>query len=117
MLKQREVINIEIQLSNEYNMTKRTLYYWSKLYEEQMEQIDNYRKLSRTVCINILNYNYLDNKRYHNTYRLKEIETNDELTDICEIHFIEIPKLRHLKLNEEVDMLEIWVEFLRDPES
>ena len=44
-----EVINIEIQLSNEYNMTKRTLYYWSKLYEEQMEQSDNYRKLSRTV--------------------------------------------------------------------
>ena len=82
-----------------------------------MEQSYNYRKLSRTVCINILNYNYLDNDRFHNTYRLKEIETNEELTDICEIHFIEIPKLRHLDLKDEADMLEVWVEFLRDPES
>ena len=113
----KETINIEIQLSDQYNMTQRTLYYWSKMYEEQMEQSDNYRKLSRTVCINILNYNYLDNDRFHNTYRLKEIETNEELTDICEIHFIEIPKLRQLKLKDEKDMLEVWVEFLRDPES
>ena len=113
----KETINIEIQLSDQYNMTQRTLYYWSKMYEEQMEQSDNYRKLSRTVCINILNYNYLDNDRFHNTYRLKEIETNEELTDICEIHFIEVPKLRHLDLKDEADMLEVWVEFLRDPES
>ena len=113
----KEIINIEIQLSDQYNMTQRTLYYWSKMYEEQMEQSDNYRKLSRTVCINILNYNYLDNDRFHNVYRLKEIETNEELTDICEIHFIEIPKLRHLDLKDEKDMLEVWVEFLRDPES
>src|SRR5699024_876733 len=113
----KETINIEIQLSDQYNMTQRTLYYWSKMYEEQMEQSYNYRKLSRTVCINILNYNYLDNDRFHNTYRLKEIETNGELTDICEIHFIEIPKLRHLDLKDEADMLEVWVEFLRDPES
>ena len=113
----KEIINIEIQLVDQYNMTQRTLYYWSKMYEEQMEQSDNYRKLSRTVCINILNYNYLDNDRLHNIYRLKEIETNEELTDICEIHFIEIPKLRHLDLKDEADMLEVWVEFLRDPES
>ena len=113
----KEIINIEIQLGDQYNMTQRTLYYWSKMYEEQMEQSDNYRKLSRTVCINILNYNYLDNDRLHNIYRLNEIETNEELTDICEIHFIEIPKLRHLDLKDEADMLEVWVEFLRDPES
>ena len=113
----KEIINIEIQLCDQYNMIQRTLYYWSKMYEEQMEQSDNYRKLSRTVCINILNYNYLDNDRLHNIYRLKEIETNEELTDICEIHFIEIPKLRHLDLKDEADMLEVWVEFLRDPES
>lgn len=65
----------------------------------------------------IISYNYLDNDRLHNIYRLKEIETNEELTDICEIHFIEIPKLRHLDLKDEADMLEVWVEFLRDPES
>ena len=74
--------------------------------------------MSRTVCINILDFKYLKNDRFHNGYRLKEIETNEELTDLEEIHFIEIPKLK--KINSEkdiVDVLEGWVEFLRDPES
>ena len=113
----KETINIEIQLKNEYDMIQRSLYYWSKIYEEQIQEGDSYSNLNRTVCINILNYNYLKNDRFHNIYRLKEIETNEELTDIEEIHFIEIPKLRHLDLKDEADMLEVWVEFLRDPES
>lgn len=114
----KEIINIEIQLKNEYNMIQRSLYYWSKLYEEQLGDGDRYDKLCRTVCINILDFKYLKNDRFHNGYRLKEIETNEELTDIEEIHFIEIPKLKKLSSEEEVvDMLEGWVEFLRDPES
>lgn len=115
-----EVINIEIQIKNEYNMIKRSLYYWSKLYEEQLSEGDKYETLSRTVCINILDFKYLDNDRFHNGYRLKEIETNEELTDIEEIHFIEIPKLKSIDDNENVDtidMLTAWVEFLKDPES
>ena len=115
-----EVINIEIQVKNEYNMIKRSLYYWSKLYEEELGDGDKYETLSRTVCINILDFKYLDNDRFHNGYRLKEIETNEELTDIQEIHFIEIPKLKDLDDDSNVDtidMLQAWVEFLKDPES
>ena len=112
-----ETINIEIQLKDEHNMIQRTLYYWSKLYEEQIGEGDFYNKLNRTVCINILNFKYLKNDRFHNVYRLKEIETDEELTDIEEIHFIEIPKLREINLKEEKDMLKVWIEFLRDPES
>ena len=114
----KEIINIEIQLKNEYNMIQRNLYYWSKLYEEQLSEGDRYDKLSRTICINILDFKYLKNDRFHNGYRLKEIETNEELTDLQEIHFIEIPKLKKFESTEEiVDLLEGWVEFLRDPES
>ena len=70
------------------------------------------------MCINILDFKYLKNNRFHNGYRLKEIDTNEELTDLEEIHFIEIPKLKKLNSGKDiVDMLEGWVEFLRDPES
>ena len=113
-----EIINIEIQLKNEYNKIQRSLYYWSKLYEEQLEEGDRYDKLCRTVCINILDFKYLKNDRFHNGYRLKEIETNEELTDLEEIHLIEIPKLKKINSEQEiVDVLEGWVEFLREPES
>ena len=36
-----EIINIEIQLKNEYNMIKRSLFYWSKLYSEQLIRMSN----------------------------------------------------------------------------
>lgn len=66
-----EIINIEIQVKNEFNMIKRSLYYSSKLYEEQLVEGDQYDKLSRTVCINILDFKYLDNDSFHNGYRLR----------------------------------------------
>lgn len=110
-----EIINIEIQLKNEYNMIKRSLYYWSKLYEEQLGEGEDYSELKRTICINILNFKYLKNDRFHNKYRLKEVETNEELTDVEEIHFIEIPKLN--ENCDEKDLLVAWTEFLKDPES
>ena len=110
-----EIINIEIQLKNEYNMIKRSLYYWSKLYEEQIGEGADYASLQRTVCINILNFKYLKNDRFHNGYRLKEIETNEQLSDVMEIHFIEIPKLD--ENSDEKDLLVAWTEFLKNPES
>lgn len=113
-----EHINIEIQVKNEYNMIKRSLYYWSKMFENQIVEGDNYDKLSKTVCINILDFKYLKSDNFHNTYRLKEITTNEELTDSMELHFIEIPKLRKLDNTEEIsDMLEAWIAFIQSPAS
>ena len=119
----KEHINIEIQVKNEYNMIQRTLYYWSKMYSEQIQNRDNYSKLERTVCINILNFKYLKNDKYHNAYRLKEIASNEELTDLQEIHFIELPKFNeignkeYVENVEKMDALEKWLEFLVEPES
>ena len=119
----KEHINIEIQVKNEYNMIQRTLYYWSKMYSEQIQNRDNYSKLERTVCINILNFKYLKNDKYHNAYRLKEITSNEELIDLQEIHFIELPKFNeignkeYVENVEKMDALEKWLEFLVEPES
>lgn len=110
-----EIINIEIQLKNEHNMIKRSLYYLSKMYEEQLNEGEDYKSLKRTVCINILNFKYLKTESFHSVYRLKERQTNEELTDVIEMHFIEVPKLP--VDSDETDMLVAWVEFLKDPES
>ncbi|HFD2037780.1 TPA: Rpn family recombination-promoting nuclease/putative transposase [Clostridium perfringens] len=114
-----ELINIEIQVRDEYNMVQRTLYYWSKIYSDQLGSAENYKDLARTVCINILNFKLLDNDRYHNAYRLKEITTNEELTDIEEIHFIELPKSKGINSEEvdNIDSLVKWIEFIKEPES
>ena len=113
-----EHINIEIQLKDEYNMIKRSLYYWSKLYEEQLEKGEDYEKLSRTICINLLDFNLLDHTKFHSMYRLKDCQTNEELTDVMELHFIELKKMKDVKHIEEIKTkLEAWLYFINQPES
>ena len=113
-----EHINIEIQLDNKYNMIKRSLYYWSKLYESQLESGNDYQKLSRTICINLLDFNLLKHDKFHSIYRLKDCETHEELTDIIELHFIELQKMKQVKRVEEVkSKLEAWLHFINQPES
>ena len=46
---------------------------------------------------------------------VSEIDTHQELTDMIEMHFIEIPKLPSEA--DATDMLVAWTEFLKDPES
>lgn len=107
-----EHINIEIQLSNRYDMKKRTLYYWAKLYEEQMQEGREYRDLKKTITINILNFNVVTNDQYHNIFHLLEDTTNIMLTDDIEIHFMELPKLEKEDFQLS-DRLTRWLLFLK----
>ncbi|EKQ50978.1 MULTISPECIES: Rpn family recombination-promoting nuclease/putative transposase [unclassified Clostridium] len=109
-------INVEIQLINRYNMINRTLFYWSRLYSNQIKKGENYKNLNKTITINILNFNYIESKKYHTTYHLWEDEEKTKLTDILEIHFIELPKY----LNEQPELnnsLNKWLAFLTKPEK
>ena len=132
-----EIVNIEIQLKDERNMIKRSLYYLSKMYESQLGSGENYKTLPRTVAINILRFEYLEKeKNFHNAYRFKNLKNNNELTDVMEIHFIELPKFDEKKEGKEllkalsslktpplggwgasVDMLKAWTLFLKEPSS
>ncbi|MFD1674785.1 Rpn family recombination-promoting nuclease/putative transposase [Alicyclobacillus fodiniaquatilis] len=108
------IINIEIQLRDQKDMEKRTLYYWSKLYGSQLVQGEIYRSLCRTVTINILGFNYIDNERYHNTFHLREDNTGLILTDDIEIHMIELEKLRDIAEGQQRKLVR-WMLFLLGP--
>jgi predicted transposase/invertase (TIGR01784 family) len=124
-----EVVNIEIQLRNENNMIKRALFYMSKNYATQLKKGEDYSTISKTISINILRFKYLDEEEnFHNAYRFKNIENRKELTDVMEVHFIELPKfntqkegqkiIENLKkMNKNVNMLEAWTLFLKKPDS
>ncbi len=42
-----EHIDIEVQLTDQGNMDKRTLFYWRKLYLENIKQGEDYKKLEK----------------------------------------------------------------------
>lgn len=108
-----EQINIEIQVRDEYNMVKRSLYYWSKMYDSQLERKGRYESLKRTICINVLDFSFLSDDKFHSVYRLKDIKTNEELTDVMEIHFIELPKAKNTDTDNNI--LQAWVNFINNP--
>lgn len=86
-------LNIEIQVSEQQFIDKRMLYYWSKVYGSQLAQGEQYTLLNKTIGISILNYELKANQsvKYHTKYGLKEIEKDFLLTDVMELHIIELP--------------------------
>ncbi|SHK48195.1 Rpn family recombination-promoting nuclease/putative transposase [Tepidibacter formicigenes] len=106
-------IDIEVQLTDEHNMEKRTLFYWSRLYSKELKKGQNYNKLNKVITINILDFKYLEIDKFHSKFHLWEDEIKDYmLTDLVEIHFIEIPKFRELpNKNLKEDKLQRWLTF------
>jgi predicted transposase/invertase (TIGR01784 family) len=101
-----EIVNIEMQVGNNHNMNKRTLYYGSRLVSEQLASGDVYEDIKPVILINILNFNFLDVLEYHTETVLVAKEHRDyEIIKDIKYHFIELPKFRKQKpeLNNELD--------------
>lgn len=85
--------NVEVQVADDLHYDKRTLYYLCRLYSEQIGEGQPYGDLSKAISINILNFNILDEKAYHNVYRIKHDKTNKPFNDLLELHYIELQKI------------------------
>ena len=109
-----EEIDIEVQLTNQGNMEKRTIFYLSKLYTNGIKQGEDYSKLPRVITINLLDFEILGTKGYHSSFHFWEDEEKDYmLTDVAEIHFLEYPKFRRLnEKNYKDNAIERWLAFL-----
>ena len=106
------IINIEVQIANQYDMDKRTLFYWARLYQGQLQKGQSYKKLCRTVTINVLDYQFLpDQEKYHSQYSLYEKSTYHRLNRDLEIHFLELPKWRAYPRKDK-NRLDKWATYL-----
>ena len=104
-------IEIEVQVLPFKLMAERSLYYWSKMYAEQLGKGERYKKLKKTIAINLLNFDYLtDEKDWHNIYTLLNTKSYRKLTDHMEIHFAEIPKFK-LKDIRKMRASETWIAY------
>lgn len=109
-----ENIDIEVQLTNQGNMDKRTLFYWGKMYLENIKQGEDYTSLEKVITINILDFDYLKTESYQSSFHLwEDIEKDYMLTDMVEIHFLELPKFRRKQnKNYKDNAIERWLAFL-----
>lgn len=108
-------VNIEMQVVNEHNIERRTLYYWAKLYTT-LEKGQDYNELTRTVTINLLNFSLLPTVDYHNMYSLYNSKQPHQLINDMEIHFIEMPKWKSTS-PKEMRRLDYWVAYFTNKVS
>ncbi|HQS83547.1 MAG: hypothetical protein B7Y25_05800 [Alphaproteobacteria bacterium 16-39-46] len=112
--------NIEIQISDEADYDKRALYYWAKLYTEQLQVKEDYSSLSKAIGIHILNFTSIPSvKKYHNVFHVKEKESGIPYFKDLELHTIELKKFSENPREELKDVvakvknaLDMWVAFL-----
>ena len=84
-------IDVEVQVRPQKFWNKRSLFYLAKMYTDELFVGQDYEKLKKCVSINILNFNLLEGTANHSVYTLRDAK-NRELTDLMEIHTIELKK-------------------------
>ena len=108
--------NIEIQITDEADYDKRALYYWAKLYTEQLKESQEYSSLKKVIGIHILNFTSIpEAQKYHNAFHITEKETGLKYYNELELHTIELKKFGDIgsKIQNALDM---WSAFLTKPE-
>jgi predicted transposase/invertase (TIGR01784 family) len=118
--KEGKRFNIEIQISDEADYDKRALYYWAKLYTEQLKAAEDYALLSKAIGIHILNFTSIPHvAKYHNVFHIREQESHMHYFEDLELHTIELKKFCANPQEDLADLLakvktslDMWVAFL-----
>ena len=105
------MVNIEVQLRNLKNMDKRSLFYWSREYSRGIKQGQDYIILPNVITINIIDFEFLETENFHTVFHLREdAEKELVLTDVLEIHFLDMVKWRKLGKKDLMnDPLHRWL--------
>ena len=110
------LINIEMQMINRDDMIPRTLHYMSRIIAGQLKSGKNYGSLKQTICINFVDFELFNGNKYaHNEFSYRTAR-GDLLTNLSQIHFIELPKAEKGGIIEN-EMLQKWVKFINNPSS
>lgn len=94
------MVNIELQINMLACWDKRSLFYLAKMFTEELLVGEQFHRLKKCICINLLDFNLDEDPEYHRIYRLRN-EKGQEYSDLFEMHVIELGK--KLKGTEPVD--------------
>ena len=116
-LKGGTTIDIEIQNSWSAEFIPRTLFYWSKMYIEGFKEGEPYTSLTRCIAINLISQGFKLNSEVHSAYSIQEQKSHQPLTDLLEIHFLNLSAVKGAKIRQTVttqkqEKLLNWLRFI-----
>ncbi|NOQ36653.1 MAG: Rpn family recombination-promoting nuclease/putative transposase [Methylococcaceae bacterium] len=107
---------VEMQKKDLGNFAKRSLYYTSKAYVQQLEKGSDYSKLKKVYFIGILNFDMFSSENYISRHLILNKETLTADLDDFEFTFLELNKFNK-KLNQLDSLLDKWVYFLKNTQD
>ena len=108
------IVNIELQMNNNFNIEERTTLYSSKVNSRDAKRGSDYNDINKVIMINILGYNLLDVEEYiSETVIVLDKHRDYEVLKGIKWYFIELPKFR--KKNPDMnDKIDQWICFIDD---
>ena len=110
--KNGEKFIVEMQRKDLGNFTKRSLYYTSKAYVEQLPKGNDYTSLKKVYFIGIVNFEIFNSKKFISRHLIVNQESMEQDLDDFEFTFIELPKFKK-ELNELETVLDRWIYFIK----
>lgn len=108
------IVNIELQMNNNFNIEERTTLYSSKVNSRDAKKGTDYSEINKVIMINILGYNLLDVEEYiSETVIVLDKHRDYEVLKGIKWYFIELPKFRkkNTDMNDKIDQ---WICFIDD---
>jgi predicted transposase/invertase (TIGR01784 family) len=108
-------VNIEVQIKNQYNIEKRSLYYWSRKYAWNFQSGNDYLDLVPVIAINIVDFGLFPVDDFHTSFHLWEDQhKNLMLSDVCEIHYLDMVKFRKIMEYSLDNPLHRWLVYFNE---
>ena len=94
----------------------RTLFYWAKMYTEGFKEGEPYTNLTQCITINLVAESFKLNTQVHSVYRILEQKSRQLLTDLLEIHFLNLALASQKRIPtepiEKEQKLIHWLQFI-----
>jgi len=110
-----ETFIVEMQRKDLNNFQKRSLYYTSKAYVQQLDKNQDYSTLKKVYFIGIVNFKMFESKNYLTKHLIVNQENGKQELKDFEFIFIELPKfkIRKNQINKLNTVIEKWIWFLK----
>ena len=107
---------VEMQKKDGGDFAKRSLYYTSKAYVNQIDVAEKYLELKKVYYIALVNFDIFDNKNFISRHLIINQETTKQDLKDMEFTFIELKKF-NLALNECDTIIKKWIYFINNASS
>ena len=114
-LKNNTIIDVEIQNRWNSEFVQGTIFYWAKMYTQNLKTKEIHTKLPKCITINIVGEGFNLNSLLHSEYNVVEKHINDRLSDEFEIHFLNLAKVKddeNIEQDEKKKKLYNWLRFI-----